>query len=308
MDKYIYIGDKKVDKICNASGCWASNYDHFKSIIDSGKETIITKTCTLQPRSGNEDPVFTSIKKCNASLNCIGLANPGFRYYKELWWRMYEDNITYIISMDASNFDDLKTMLLEYDEYLNGFEKVTKSGIRELVELNISCPNIKKKTEGRLISYDTNAFQNLLEIVDGLGLKHIYCGVKMSPFIDKYLLAEFAKLILQYHHIIKYVVCSNSIPNGMVWDNVQQKPKLSMGYGGISGEPAKLISLANCHQFNQIFNDIKTNSNPRVDIKIIGCGGIENAEDIKSYLQAGANGVQLGRSLYISGVKLFSKL
>ena len=295
------IQEPNLSLIMNASGCHCRTKAQLDSLVASGMKTIITKTCTLFPNKGNAHPVFLEIGN-NASVNCLGMPNQGYAYYRDLYLEYKLRGITYIISMDASNSEQLLEMLQDYDTYLSHLKRELHISMesQEYVEINVSCPST---TCPRIIAYDILAFARLLETIKSLDLANIVIGIKLAPYIDKILLDQVANIIIQYSVSarIKYIVCSNSIPNGMVIDNKTGLPKLSAKTGGISGTVNKLISISNVYQFNQIFK-----SKSSIDIKIIGCGGIENADDVKEYLQAGAYSAQIGRMLYLYGTSILT--
>ncbi len=164
------------------------------------------------------------------------------------------------------------------------------------MEINLSCPST---TCPRIIAYDTLEFARILECIKLLELCNIHIGLKLAPYIDKVFLEQIANLLIKYQSSarIAYIVCSNSIPNGMVINANTGNPILSAGTGGISGKLNKLLGISNTWQFNKILSSSRT----RKSISIIGCGGIETSDDITEYLAAGANSVQIGRYLYING-------
>ena len=301
------VNDKKyLDTVFNSSGCWATTKAQLDDLISRNKvKTIVTKTCTLNHKQANPRPNFISIRgNCEGVyINCMGMPNMGYHYYRDLWLDYYKAGITYIISMDASNWNDLKYMLLDYDMYLdkhlNSGEKKEKE--KELIELNISCPNLynlhnyvsgtgTNYISRRLISYDPIKLNELLDTIRKLNLKHITLGLKMSPVIDVELVSELSVIINKYLDIVSYIVCSNTIPNAMLLDTKTGEPILSNKTGGISGQVAKLISISNIVQYSKLLNK---------NIAIIGCGGIRSVEDVEEYIKAGAKSVQIGTMFYI---------
>jgi dihydroorotate dehydrogenase len=207
--------------------------------------------------------------------------------------------------MDSSNWNELSYMLIDYDKYIsvNGI-----SEHKEFVEINIGCTNkleIDKNLKNRIIAFEPLLLARLLENISLLKLQNISIGLKLSPYIDIYLLEEISKVILYYSNIIYYIVCSNSIPNGMVINSVNKKPTLSISTGDISGIANKLLAISNIYQFTNIF---KKNLQNNKLIYIFGCGGIENSNDIIEYLNAGAICVQIGRVLYLNGISKVSDI
>ena len=331
------VGDKYLDIIMNASGCHCKTKEQMDTLITNGMNTIITKTCTLEPNKGNPIPNYIDISN-NISINCLGMPNYGYKYYRDIFPEYLKKNITYIISLDASNWNELSIMLLDYDKFIsncknntsnttgntgntcntgntdntNNFKyskENTNTKTKELVEINISCPNILQtgtNSNCRIIAYDPLELSRLLENIRLLDLQYLDIGLKLSPYIDKLLLTQIANVINNYstylpsysYNLIKYIVCSNSIPNGMVINTDTGNPILSNNTGGISGIVNKYISLSNTYQFNKLL----------LNVVIIGCGGIEKACDIIEYLHAGAKGIQIGRVLYIDGVSALNHI
>ena len=293
-----------ISTIMNASGCHCRTKTQLDALVAAGMKTIITKTCTLLPNKGNPPPVFLEVSS-NASVNCLGMPNHGYIYYRDLYLEYHFKGITYIISMDASNQEQLLKMLEDYDTYLSTLKIKLRIPIdcREYVEINLSCPST---TCPRIIAYDQLEFSRILESIKSLELCNLSIGLKLAPYVDKVLLENISKLISIYQSSsrISYIVCSNSIPNGMVINSKTGEPVLSAGTGGISGIINKLIGISNTWQFDKILSS----SNTRKYIRIIGCGGIETDDDIKDYVAAGADAVQIGRYLYVNGTECIKNI
>lgn len=292
----IKIGDKKIPMVINASGCWVTNPQQIQSIASINK-CVISKTCTLDAKGSNPLPNF--IECGEFSVNCKGLPNLGYTLYRNLWKYYYDQGIVYIMSLDCSDINGLSIMLQDYDHYLEKEKNITDDKTKELVELNISCPNKSKNLQQqRIIGYDLKYLDRILNFIKDLDLRNIHIGIKLPPYIDRYLVEQMSGLLISYNTIITYIVCCNSLPNCMPISNGELK--LSMNVGGMSGIPLKLIALSNVQQLSKLLMDY--------NIKIIGCGGIESTRDIDDYLKVGATCVQIGRSLYLNGVNKLVEL
>ena len=314
--KQVKIGDKNFNLIMNAAGCRSKTKEQLHNLVHNGMNTIISKTCTLNHNDGNPEPNFMEINE-HTSINCLGMPNYGYTYYRDCYTEFKKLNVNYIISMDASNWDELEQMLLDYDKYLSTHGNVNQ---REFVEINASCPNklssvitdcpnkldLKQCQISRIIAFDPILLARLLENIKLLDLQHITIGLKLSPYIDKYLLDEISKVLITYSATIYYIVCGNSIPNGMVINPINKKPLLSVNTGGISGTANKLLGISNVYQFVNIFKD-KLDKLDKT-IHVIGCGGIETSDDVVDYMNAGAVCVQVGRILYLNGVSRVSDI
>lgn len=260
--------------ILNASGCWSSNEEQLDELFNSELGGIVTKTCTLLEKEGNSEPTYFKTKD-NVHINSKGLPNPGYEYYKKLYKKYSDNEKQFILSIAYyKDMSDILKLLLDYDSF------VIKN---ELVEINLSCPNIEKD----ICSYNLKLLEELLVNLRSLQLNKIYISLKLSPYLDYKLCDGVIKLINKYGEKIRYLVLSNSIPNGLILSD--GKPVISNIYGGLSGRLNKYIALSNVHYFKG-----KVNSN----IKLIGCGGIESIDDVMDYLNNGADLVELGSSFY----------
>jgi dihydroorotate dehydrogenase (NAD+) catalytic subunit len=148
-----------------------------------------------------------------------------------------------------------------------------------MVEINMSCPNI----EYRIPGYHCKDILKLVEYLSNLNTKKIVYGIKLPPIFEIEKCIKISKILNDNNDIIRFIVCSNTIPNGYTRDII-----LSNVYGGISGRINKYIALSNVKTFNNILKNIH----------IIGCGGVYDTDDIVDYINEGASLVQIGSSVY----------
>ena len=176
--------------------------------------------------------------------------------------------------MAFENYEDLQIVLKDYNNFVN---------CSVLVELNLSCPNISSQIPG----YDFFQVDKLLKVLKYINLSNIYYGFKLPPYFQLDKINEICKLFNNYTDILKYIVLSNSIPNCLPLKN--GVPILSNTYGGMSGKINKHIALSNVVSFSKLIDN---------KIKIVGCGGIDTINDVKDYLNNGADFVQLASCFY----------
>lgn len=267
------------DIFLNASGCWCANEEQISELFNSSLDAILIKTCTLEPKDGNKEPNYFKLNDNDIHINSKGLPNNGYYYYKNLYNKFCKLNKKFILSV-ACEYDFKNTIKL-----LNDFNNSVIK--KELVELNLSCPNVHQL----IPSYNTIYLESILKTLNRENFSNLYFSLKLSPYTDYYLCNKIINIINSNNenNTIKYVVLSNSIPNCLVLDD--NKPVLSNIYGGLSGKLNKFISLSNIHYFKDKLNK---------DIKIIGCGGIETINDVRDYLNCGASFVQLASCFYDS--------
>ena len=289
--KQISIGDQIfIHPIINASGYWCKNYNQLIDINNSNKYSgIVSKTCSIKPFEGNSEPNLYISDTQDYILNCMGLPNNGFNYYSQ-HFKLFTEK-PYILSMSSTNIDELLEMLIKYNDIIADYYCYINSNIiRQLVEINISCPNIHNHKE--ILGYHVDLVENLCIRISKLKLQMIDIGFKLPPYLESAQLENIANIIIKYHNIsnIKFIVCCNTIPNGLILDNNTGKPILSSKLGGISYSIVnKLLGVSNVYQFKEYFSQLSNST-----IKIIGCGGIKNDIDINDYLNAGADLVQIG--------------
>jgi dihydroorotate dehydrogenase (fumarate) len=292
-------------RFLNASGCWATDLVQVERLLKSDLDAVVTKTCTLYPREGNPGTTFFS--RDGISVNCKGLPNEGYLYYKKIC----EDAITkwkkpIILSVLWENESGNTCALLkDYDDFIGsvgGEGDKGDQGVEGLgcvVELNLSCPNLHRE----IPSYSPSILADILEQVSRLELKNISISLKLSPYLDHGLCDRIIECINSAvargrararggDQVFKYVVLSNSIPGCIMTDagsGVVGRSVLTNVYGGLSGKLNKYISLGNVHYFRSRLSNA---------VQIIGCGGIECADDVVTYLDHGAAFVQLGSCFY----------
>ena len=280
----IRLGGKRIHRIMSASGAWAVTKEDMDILAKKWKfQTIVSKTCTLQPKTGNPHPNFVNLPRERISLNCMGMPNHGYQYYRNLLPYFQNNGVNYIISLDGSDIDKCIDMLVDYDKFAN---------IPQVVEINLSCPN----TSAKIPSYSLEHLDDLLGKLQIGEFPNLAIGLKLSPILDPELIIKTSARINRFssrNRWITHIVCSNSIPNGLQLDD-NHNPVLSARFGGISGYPAKLLALSNVYKLRMMLEP---------NIQIIGCGGVENMKDVQDYLRCGASGVQIGRAIYTKSLK-----
>lgn len=260
--------------LMNASGCYSSAYDQLDMLsLNINCGAIVSKSGTLTPQEGHQIPrlYLNDI----GSINSMGLPNAGYEYYSN-----YNQTRPYIQSIYPYSTSDLALMLTN----------INKTSIQKLVEINLSCPNIRN---------NLRSLEVYLETVKELRLDNLTLGVKMKPIFDINQYSPISNILIKNN--IKFITCTNSIPNGLIVSTLREKPLISPfnGVGGIGGGYIKPIALSNVYHFYKHLNK-------KVDI--IGCGGISTGDDVFQYILCGANAVQIGTQLLKEGSNVFTRL
>jgi orotidine 5'-phosphate decarboxylase subfamily 1 len=239
----IFLNRKLISNIYNAAGVHCTSYNELLDLDYSGSGIVLSKTCTKEARIGNDFPRYYINE--DLSINSTGLANDGIDVYKQ-----YKFNKPYIISLAATNIEDFKYSL----------DQISPENIFA-IEVNISCPNIENFSENAL-----NNFEEYLIMLNKYSL--VPWGLKMPIFLSNNELEKYVNIIKNYN--ISFIVCANSLPNGLVLNNQIPVIKPRNGLGGIGGFAGfKALALNNAREFKKLL--------PKIDI--IGCGGIKTKED-----------------------------
>lgn len=101
-------------------------------------------------------------------------------------------------------------------------------------------------------------------------------------------------------HTPDFITCSNSIPNGLMIDIDEEKPRIrpNNGMGGTGGKCFLPIALSNVYRFHK---NIHSTTN------VIGCGGISSGADAFKHILCGASAVQIGSSFLSEGSDIFRR-
>ncbi|WP_268912315.1 dihydroorotate oxidase [Lentilactobacillus sp. SPB1-3] len=269
--------------LLNAAGIRCSTVQDLNSILTSEAGGVVTKSATVEERAGNESPRMRALPL--GSINSMGLPNHGFDYY-----------MAYVLKAQSAGYNNviLSVAGLSPADDLLMLREIQQSGFDGLVELNLSCPNVKGKPQ---VGYDFAAVEQLLGEIFKFFDKRL--GLKLPPYFDLTQFDEMAAIINQYP--VTYVNSINSIGNGLVIDPVTEtaviKPK--GGFGGLGGEYAKPTALANVRGFRQRL---------KPEIQMIGTGGIKSGMDVFEHVLCGADLVQIGTAFGSEGTPIFDRI
>jgi dihydroorotate dehydrogenase (NAD+) catalytic subunit len=232
---------------------------------------IVVKGTTLEPREGNAYPRMAETP--SGMLNAVGLQNKGIDYFESNIYPKicgYDTNI--IVNVNGSTLDDYVSL----SERIDKLEKISA------IELNISCPNVKRG--GMIFGTNLDSAREVTRAV-----RAVYSGkliVKLSPNVTD--IVDFARVVEEEG------ADSISLINtllGMAVDINRMKPSLSTITGGLSGPAIKPVAL---RMVWQVARSVK--------VPVIGMGGIMTASDAIEFFLAGASAVQIGTVTFIDPV------
>jgi dihydroorotate dehydrogenase (NAD+) catalytic subunit len=249
--------------VIGASGTWGYG-DETADIADFQKlGAIICKGTTLKPRDGNPQPRIIEVTA--GILNSVGLENIGVEALiseKAPAWAKWR--VPVIVNIAGDTVDEYGKMAARLD----GVAGV--SGI----EVNISCPNVKKG--GMQFGTDPVSAAEVTSAVRGSTSLPVI--VKLSPNVT-----DIAAIAVAVESAGADAVSLINTVSGMAIDVNRRKPCLGNITGGLSGPAIKPIALSMVWKVAGC-----------VGIPVIGCGGIMNAQDALEFIMAGATAVEVG--------------
>ena len=279
--------------IFNASGPLCSTEKELLNLNNSDSCIVLSKSSTLENRLGNPKPRY--FDNDLGSINSMGLPNLGYKFYIDMAKKI--DKI-YFISVNGLTLDDTKTIIKDIYNSKNLVNQVNG------IEINLSCPNIIGKGQ---LAYDLEKMNQYLKeiflVIEEYNLHDSFItGIKLPPYFDLHWFPLVTDILEKYP--INFITCINSIGNGLVIDYMKEETVIrpKNGMGGIGGKYIKPTGLANVRNFYLEFQKRK------LDIKIIGVGGIETGIDAFEYILAGADFLQIGTQFYKEGVNCFRRI
>ena len=244
--------------------------DDFEGLIDLKKlGALVSKTVTLKPRPGNPAP--RTCETPAGMLNSIGLENPGIdKFIKEKLPILKKYGLPVIVSISAEQ---------DPEELVGLAKKLDKVSSVAAIELNISCPNIKKT---KLISQDPKSTYEVTKKVRKQTKKTLI--TKLSPNVT-----EITAIALAAEEAGSDAVSLINTLTGMCIDIETKKPKLGAITGGLSGPAIRPVAV---RMVWEVYNKIK--------IPIIGMGGIMDTQSALEFFLAGATAVSVGTANFIN--------
>lgn len=245
-----------------ASGTFGfgEEYNQFYNVSELGG--ISTKGLTIKPKAGNDGIRVFETK--SGMMNSVGLQNPGVEHF-------INNELLQMKKFDTAIIANLGGGTLE--DYLEGIELLNNTEA-DIVELNISCPNVKHGGMAFGIKADV-AYETVLEV-------RKYCKkplmVKLSPNAE-----NIIDMAVKCREAGADSLSLVNTFNAMAIDIRKRKTIFNNKTAGLSGPAIKPIAL------RMVYEVCKN-----VDIPVVGMGGIFTAEDAIEFIMAGATAIQIG--------------
>ncbi|KWW29340.1 MAG: dihydroorotate dehydrogenase (fumarate) [bacterium P3] len=254
--------------VMTASGTFGYG-EEFADFIDLGRlGGIVVKGTTGERRQGNDYPRMAETPA--GMLNAVGLQNVGVATFcDEVYPRIKDTDTHIIVNVSGSSIEEYCAVAGR----INELERIPA------IELNISCPNVKKGGMGFGTKPDMAA--QVVQAVRKVYGKTLI--VKLTPNVTD--IVEIARAVEQAG--ADSVSLINTVL-GMAVDVERRRPMLSTVTGGLSGPCVKPLAVRMVWQVAHA-----------VSIPVIGLGGIATAADALEFLMAGARAVEVGTANFI---------
>ena len=227
---------------------------------------FVTKTITSELRMGN--PLPRVVETHQGMLNSIGIPSKGVAYFLDHTLPFFTPLVPpLVVSISAPTAEGFAQLA----------RAVSVQGVAG-IEANISCPNLEE--DGRAFAMRPESTETVTRALRAATALPLW--VKLTPNTGE--IAEVARAAQDAG--ADAVVVANTIL-GMAIDAHHFRPRLGSITGGLSGPAIKPIVL------RQVWQCART-----LRIPVIGCGGIETAEDAAEYMLAGAAAVQVGTATF----------
>ena len=260
----VLSGVKLDNPVIPASGCFGYGYGMAEFYDINILGSISFKGTTREARYGNPLP---RVAECSAGMiNAVGLQNPGIDAVIAEELPKMRAAFRKPIVANISGFS--------IDEYVECCAKITKEEQVEIIELNVSCPNV----HGGGMSFGTSpeSVAEVVRAVKKVVTKPLY--VKLTPNVT-----DIVAIAKAAEEAGADGICLINTMLGMRIDTRTRKPVIANKMGGFSGAAVFPVAVRMVYQVSKACK-----------IPVIGCGGVESAADVIEMMMAGATAVEVG--------------
>ncbi len=249
--------------VMNASGTFGSGAEYYEFVDLNRLGAIVTKGVAPVPWEGN--PVPRVAETPSGMMNAIGLQNPGVDVF-------VERDISFLSEFDTNVI--VNVCGHSEEEYLAVTERLSRVDRIQMLEINVSCPNVKEG--GIAFGTDPRRLQDITEKIKKISRKPVI--IKLSPNVTS--IGEMARAAEAGG--ADAISLINTI-TAMKIDIHKRKFVLSNRTGGLSGPAIRPVAVRMVYEAAHA-----------VKLPVIGMGGITSGDDAIEFMMAGARAVAVG--------------
>lgn len=251
---------------------WGEVFEKVEGFDNDVLGAIVLKGTTLDPRTGNPTPRLVEAAGGAGIINSIGLENPGVD-------AVIRDHLPPLRGCKAKVIANVAGSTV--DEYAKVAARFDKAERIDAMEINISCPNVKRG--GAAFGASAEMASEVIAAVRDVTRKPLIA--KLSPNVTS--IADIALACVKAGADALSLI--NTV-RAMAIDLATRRPVLGNDVGGLSGPAIKPIALLKVHEAHRAVK--------RARVPVIGIGGIASARDAMEFIVAGASAFQVGTALF----------
>lgn len=251
-----------------ASGTFGfgAEYNNFYDVGILGG--ISSKGLTINPKEGNDG--LRVYETASGMMNSVGLNNPGVDAFIERELpKMRKLGTNVIANIGGGCIED----------YIKAVTKINEADV-DMIELNISCPNVKHG--GMAFGIKSHVAYDVVKEIKSIAKKPLM--VKLSPNAE-----DIVDMAVKCEEAGADSISLINTLKGMAIDIYKRKPVFNNVTAGLSGPAVKPVALAMVHDVAKAVN-----------IPVIGLGGIASGSDAIEFMMAGASAIQIGTVNFIN--------
>ena len=265
-----------------ASGILGTEAELMARVARAGAGGITAKSCGPLPRAGHPNPTVLAWE--HGLINAVGLANPGVEAEVEELARARALLRPLGAALIASIFADT------VENFARVAARVAGAG-PDLVEVNISCPNVHDEF-GTPFAADAGAASEVTAAVREAVNGRAPVLVKLSPGVTE--IAAIARAVAAAG--ADGITAINTL-SGMIVDVHARRPVLANRTGGLSGPAIRPLAVRCVYEIYRA-----------VELPIVGTGGVSSGRDAVEMIMAGATAVGVGSAVYQDGPEAFRRI
>lgn len=278
--KTTFLGIALKNPLVLASGVLGTSASLMERAAREGAGAVTSKSAGPTARSGHANPV--TLAWGNNVINAIGLTNPGC-----------QEELPILIEtkkrLNALGVPLFASIFAGTVEEFGEVAKVIAQAKPDLIEVNISCPNVASDFGEPFSANPVSAAAVTRSVRAAVSIP---ISVKLAPNVPN--LAQIAKAVVAEG--ANAITAINTVP-AMLIDAYAGRPVLKNKTGGLSGLAIKPIALRAVWELSQA-----------VSVPIIGTGGVTKGLDAAEMIMAGASLVGVGSAVVNDGPAVFARI
>ncbi|MBR2186053.1 MAG: dihydroorotate dehydrogenase [Lachnospiraceae bacterium] len=249
--------------VMDASGTFGSGMEYSEFVDLNKLGAVVTKGVSDSPWEGNQTPRIAETP--SGMMNAIGLQNPGIDVFIERDLRFLEGFDTNVIVNVCGHTEE---------EYLKVVERLADQKSVRMLEINVSCPNVK--TGGIAFGTDARMLEHITSEIKKKAAQPVI--MKLSPNVTN--IAEMGRAAESGG--ADAISLINTLM-AMKIDIHKRDFAIANKTGGLSGPAIRPVAVRMVYEVSHA-----------VKVPVIGMGGITNGEDAIEFMMAGASAIAVG--------------